>query len=82
MFYTTLQNPVSIPEKALQEDEKVEDPDTDDGPLAEVEGEEGPPLPPLQLASMSVSLLASTPSPLVRNLIYICHEEYTVCQLF
>ena len=64
-----MQNPRPEPDKLPQEDQEVaKDLDTDDGQvMAEVELE-APPLPPLELASMSLSLIASTPSPLVRNI--------------
>ena len=62
-----MQNPGPAPEKFPQEDQEIaKDLDTDDGQMAEAELE-APPLPPLELASMSLSLIASTPSPLVRN---------------
>ena len=64
-----MQNPGPELDKLPQEDEEIaKDLDTEDGQMAEVEGDVAPPLPPLELASMSFSLIASTPSPLVRNI--------------
>ena len=66
-----LQNPSPEEAKAPHEDEETaKDLDRDDGQMeegAEIRSEVAPP-PPLDPASMSLSLIASTPSPLVRNL--------------
>ena len=67
------QNPSRAEEaKAPHEDgETAKDLDGDLSQMeegAELESEVVPPPPPLDPASMSLSLIASTPSPLVRNL--------------
>ena len=70
------------PEKPPQEDEEVaEDHDTDHVQMAEVE-DEAQPLPPLELASMSLSLIASTPSPLVRNFVAYAMLKSFISQYF
>ena len=70
------------PEKPPQEDEDIaKDPDTDHGQMGEVEGE-APPLPPLELASMSLSLIASTPSPPVRHFVAYAMLKSFISQYF
>ena len=66
------QNP-SLAEEAKAPHEDEETAKDLDGDLSQMEegaeiGSEVPPPPPLDPASMSLSLIASTPSPLVRNL--------------
>ena len=69
------QNPPRAEEAKAPHEHEVTSKDLDaDGDLsqmeegAELESEVVPPPPPLDPASMSLSLIASTPSPLVRNL--------------
>ena len=70
------------PEKPPQEDEDIaKDPDTDHGQMGEVEGE-APSLPPLELASMSLSLIASTPSPPVRHFVAYAMLKSFISQYF